>query len=344
MVDRPRNPPGLDEGAADEGAADEGPAVPVPVPEPIVPPAPESGVAAAAYAPSPEEMGRVVRFLNRFLRSHDPDEGIAFMRKVIIARLRKLLKRRGRTDVKIEVELVDEIAQRAFTEAIEMRWPPWTPFGIEGWVTRICHRSIAAHYKGQKRHNERTDDSVDVDELPGDRAFPETDYGARAHLLVKFMEHQLDGDPAKEKTFRLMWAHHNDGFTLEELAAREGTTPNALSARFYRFRVEARAQDRVDGQGEAATRSHHRAHHPPRRARRLPLLVDAGSRTPLPRRSPGSARWSPPSPSSRYRCSTRRSRPARWPCPPRSPLPRMASRTSPTSASPTSPWCQAPGP
>jgi len=45
-------------------------------------------------------------------------------------------------------------------------------------------------------------------------------------------------DPVKKETFRLMGKMHVEGYTLEELAHENGTTPAALSSRFYKLKKE----------------------------------------------------------------------------------------------------------
>ena len=202
-----------------------------------VPAPPSSGSALPGYVgvsdvPPPQEKDRIVAAVRRFLGSRHRDEGPRFIRGVVIKRLRK----QGRGG--ITKELVDEITAMAALQATELRWPPWTMAGIPGWVTRLTHRAVAAYFRERKSDREYLERDVNVDDVAGNRHGPATDWRAREYLILKFMESLIGDDPRDQQTFELMWAKEIDGFSVDELAAKHGMTPNALSLRFHKLRDE----------------------------------------------------------------------------------------------------------
>jgi hypothetical protein len=68
-----------------------------------------------------------------------------------------------------------------------------------------------------------------------DRHEPATDWGAREHLIVKFLEARIGDDPRKVETFRLLMEARVVGRSLEELAREQRTTPTALKKRLQRL-------------------------------------------------------------------------------------------------------------
>jgi DNA-directed RNA polymerase specialized sigma24 family protein len=175
----------------------------------------------------------VVAGLLAFVESTDRDKGRAFIRGVVIHKLygRKPPK-------KMDVELIDELTQLAALRALRARMPPWTKWGIPGWVARVTKRAIVDYFRSRERDKKYLEPDADVAELPFDRHAPHTDWGAREHLIAKYMEGLIGHDPRKKRTFALMMEKEVVGRSIEELAAQEGTTPNALSLRFSKLRKE----------------------------------------------------------------------------------------------------------
>jgi hypothetical protein len=175
---------------------------------------------------------RMVAALLRFLESKDRDRGRAFIRGVVLHKLYGK-KRKG-----IDTDLVDELTQMAWLRALEARMPPWTEWGIPGWVARVTKRTIADSFRMREADEKELEPGVDVGELPGDRHGPHTDWGAREHLIAKYVEELIGDDAGKKHTFRLMMEKEVVGRSVQELAVQEGTTPNALSLRFTKLRKE----------------------------------------------------------------------------------------------------------
>ena len=207
-------------------------------------------ISAAPALPQPlplpgESRDEIIEAIVRFIGSPRDDEGPKFIRRAAIRRLygRKRAdaapgEKKSKKQKDDEEYLLDEIVSLTVVRALEAEWPPWTRWGIPGWVTRLTHRSIYAHFHDREDDVEHLARGVDVAQLGGSQAFPKTDYGARAHFLAKQLDLLFKGDPAREKTFRLMWAKDVDGWTLEELAAENHTTVGALSNRFHKLRKE----------------------------------------------------------------------------------------------------------
>ena len=172
--------------------------------------------------------------LRRFLASSAPKEGPAFVRGVVI---RKLY---GPKAVTIDPELVDELTQLAVTRALGARKLPWTRLTIPGWTARVTRRAIATYFRTRKEDEEYLDRNPELEaaEQPGERHAPHTDWGAREHLICKYLEGLIGHDARKKDTFRLMMEHEVGGFSVAELAAKNGTTANALSLRFTKLRKE----------------------------------------------------------------------------------------------------------
>jgi hypothetical protein len=195
-----------------------------------------------------EPREKVVAAIRRFVGSRLDDEGPRFIRR---AAIRRLYGRKPPSDPHApaphgkkkddrEEALLDEIVSATVQRALGARSPPWFLWGIPGWVTRLTHRTIYAHFHDREDDIEYIAHGVDPAGVVSRTyaAFPRTDYGARAHFLAKRLKELFKDDPVREKTFRLMWAKDVDGWTLEELAAENGTNVAALSAAFYRLRKE----------------------------------------------------------------------------------------------------------
>jgi len=197
-----------------------------------IPAPPSSGNALATVSniPPRESKDRITVALHRFLASKHENEGQAFVRGCIIFKLY------GHKPKTIEPEIVDEVAQTAQREALELRWPPWTIGGIPGWVKRLAERNVAAYFDKQKKDRKYLQPGGDIEESAWDRNAPETDYGAREHLIVKYMKPLVGDDPYDKETYRLMWEKEIVGHSLGELAAEKGTTAKALSDRLYKLR------------------------------------------------------------------------------------------------------------
>jgi DNA-directed RNA polymerase specialized sigma24 family protein len=197
------------------------------------------GAPAVAQAvpsiPPPRESGvdLIKDAVVRFLASRREDEGDAFIRGVVIAKLYPTADDRKQADE----ALVDDLTQRAGLKALEIRWPPWTLAGVRGWVKRLTHRTVFAYFREKKREEKYIARDVDPADLSGSQAFPKTDYGARAHLIYKYMARLIGDDPVKVKTLRLMYLR-DEGHSIEELARENGMTPGALSLRIHKLRKE----------------------------------------------------------------------------------------------------------
>jgi len=178
-------------------------------------------------------MPRVVEALLRFLDSHEKDKGRAFIRRVVI---RKLYGRRKNTP--INADIVDEITNMAAVRALAAKTPPWTEYGIPGWVARVTKNTVVDYFREERSHKEQLRRDVDVAELPGSQHGPATDWGARAHLIAKYLDSIIGDDPRKVETFRLMCEKELHGRSLAELAAQHKTTEAALSMRIHKLRKE----------------------------------------------------------------------------------------------------------
>jgi hypothetical protein len=108
--------------------------------------APSSGRAVSAVAeeappPSGVTESRVIAALRRFLASREKDEGDDFIKGVIIRKLGK----------DIEPALLDDLVHLAQVAALEAQSPPWTVFGVRGWMFRVTHRALLQGPEGRRR-------------------------------------------------------------------------------------------------------------------------------------------------------------------------------------------------
>ena len=171
--------------------------------------------------------------LLRFIDSKRGGEGRDFIRSRTIAAIYGKKPKRE----EIDDELVDEVTQRAYVRAREAESPPWTIGGIPGWVVRLTRREWADYVRELAPDRKHIDPRGDAYAW-ADRRAPGTDWGAQAHLVMKWLRRQLGDNPAKWATFELMWAHNVEGYTLDELAKKHHTTAQALADRFLRLRNE----------------------------------------------------------------------------------------------------------
>ena len=203
-----------------------------------IPDAPTSAVdAVAQVAPPAREsgVGPIDEALDAFLSSRRTDEGMGYVRRILV---RKLYWNRRKQD--IDDDLINELLQQTCIRALEAarRRPAWTRWSIPGWVKRLTHRTVYWYFHDREDDDENLAPDVDPADLGGSHAFPRPDEGARAHFICKYLEPLIGDDPVRIETFRLMCKHALDGFSVEELAREAGTTPNALSLRIFKLRKE----------------------------------------------------------------------------------------------------------
>jgi len=202
-------------------------------------PAPASSANAVAAVdadeppPSGERVGGVVVALRRFLASEQLDEGRRFVRAIVV---RRLYGPRPKKDA-VDDTLVDDLTHAALERALTAKSPPWTERGMPGWVSRVTRCAVADRFRGLEDDVENLDRKADVVNW-ADRRQPATDWGAREHLIAKFLESKIGDDPYKVETFRLMMEARVVGRSLEELAREHRTTPHALKMRFQRLTRE----------------------------------------------------------------------------------------------------------
>ena len=181
----------------------------------------------SAPPPSGVTHNRMREVVRQFLASREKKKGGDFVRSVIIRRLGK----------DIEPELMGELVQTAFTECLEAKQPPLFAWGVPSWVGRVTRRAVAHYFQARKDDEEYLDhEAVAADQF--DRHAPQTDWGARAHLINKWLERRIGDDPRKVETFRLMTEHAVVGRSVRELALENKTTEAALSNRFHKLRQE----------------------------------------------------------------------------------------------------------
>ena len=194
-------------------------------------PASSSGAVEAVASVAPprarEDRGRIIVALQRFMASKQGDEGRAFVRAVIVVRM----------GADIEPALLDELIHLAVKRCLEAKSPPWFESTIRSWVARCTRRAIAEYFRSRESDEKNLEPGADP-AATFDRHLPGTDWGARGHLIAKWLEKQLGDDPFRRETFRLMVAYEVDGWTLAELAEKHRTTPSALSNRFFKLRQE----------------------------------------------------------------------------------------------------------
>ena len=194
--------------------------------------APSSGRAVSAVAeeeppPSGVTVSRVQVALREFLGSREKNKGPDFMRGVILRKLGKDL----------DPGMLDDILHLAHVDALEAKSLPWTVGGVRGWVFRVTRRAIA-HYFQARKEDEKYVDPDGVVAYQFDRHAPSTDWGAREHLICKWLKAQVGDDPVKLDTVQVMLEKEVAGRSLAELAAERGTTVSALSNRIHKLRKE----------------------------------------------------------------------------------------------------------
>jgi hypothetical protein len=195
---------------------------------------PKDAVKAAEETPTSPPGSRKERMrvaLMRFIESREHKQGRSFIRGVVLQKLY------GNKRDKIDVDLVDELTQLAALRAVA-KTPPWTEMGIPGWVSRVSRRAIAEFFRSRADDKEYLDRDVDAAEEGGERHEPAPDWGAREHLIAKYLEDRIGDDARKKDTFRLMMEHEVAGHDLADLAVAHHTTESALSNRFYKLRKE----------------------------------------------------------------------------------------------------------
>ena len=79
---------------------------------------------------------------------------------------------------------------------------------------------------------------MDAGKVGGDRHGPAPDWGAREHLIVKWLGSVIGDDPRKVETFRQMYEKEVVGRLLGEIARESHTTEAVLSSRLYKLRQE----------------------------------------------------------------------------------------------------------
>jgi DNA-directed RNA polymerase specialized sigma24 family protein len=198
--------------------------------------APATGsVATAADAEAPPESGIRPRnareALVAFMGSARADEGLGFIRGVIVRRLY------GDNPEGVDEELVKDIAAKAAARAIKTESPPWTVGGVRPWVARLTICAIADYFRYREREKGHVDHSFDISNY-FDRRAPGTDWGAQAHLVCKWLERHLGDDPFRRETFRMMYLHNCEDYSLADLAKQYRTTPEAVASRMYRLSRE----------------------------------------------------------------------------------------------------------
>jgi len=179
-----------------------------------------------------EAEGEVMAALRRFLSSRAKDEGRQFIWGAVVWKLY------GPKPKKINVELVEDITHLAVVRALEANIPPWTVGGIRGWIRRVTKCTVADYFRDREDDEENLEPDVEVADLGGDRHGAHTDWGAREHLIAKYLEGEIGEDAYKKESFRLMMENAVAGRSLDELADEHHTTSTALSNRFLRLRKE----------------------------------------------------------------------------------------------------------
>ena len=190
-----------------------------------------SAVAEAAPPSSEAALGRIEAALHRFLASRKDKEGRDFIEGVIVERLAG----KGAKKEEVDHDLLDDLTQLAWVRAREGESLPWTEWGVKPWVRRVTKRAIAEYFRGGEDDRENLVKGVSVEETSDSHA-EKTDYGAREHLIAKWLEGQCEGDAVAKRDFALMMEHEVVGRSLAELAVAHDTTEQALANRFYRLR------------------------------------------------------------------------------------------------------------
>jgi DNA-directed RNA polymerase specialized sigma24 family protein len=173
----------------------------------------------------------VIAALHRFLASREPDKGRSFVRGVILHKLYGP-KRKG-----IDTVLVDDLVQAAIARAMGAQTPPLWERGIPGWVARVTKCAIVHYFRSTEADAENLDRGADAYDW-SDRHAPATDWGAREHLICKYLEPLVGDDPNRRRTFQAMMETRVQGRSLDEVAAEQGTSPEALKKRIQRLADE----------------------------------------------------------------------------------------------------------
>jgi hypothetical protein len=194
--------------------------------------APSSGRAVSAVAEeappsSGVSLGRMHAALLQFLASREEKKGRDWIRRVIVNKL----------GPDLEAALLDDLLQLAEARALEAKSPPVFEWGIPGWVARVTRCAIADYFRNKKDDDENLEpDAVAADQL--ERHAPETDWGAREHLICKWLRKEIGDDPIKVKTFAMMMEVNVVGRPVAEVAAENHMTASALSNRMHKLRKE----------------------------------------------------------------------------------------------------------
>jgi DNA-directed RNA polymerase specialized sigma24 family protein len=170
--------------------------------------------------------------LARFLGSSQDGEGLAYVRGIVVRRLYGKLPDPRDVDQRHVDELASDVAERAFQATSS---PPDFD-GIRRWLPQLVRSAHADRVRREERDRARIDRAADVFNW-ADRHAPATDWGAREHLLCKWLGFRLD-NPVKRESFRMMFEANVEGRTLEELARKYHKTPNAIEARIRKLRRE----------------------------------------------------------------------------------------------------------
>ena len=221
-------------------ASPSAPLVPPPANDPPAPaarpdaslPANDATAPPADEAPPPSgvTLGRVRAALVQFLASREKKQGADFIRSVITRKLGP-----------VHSDMMDELVHLATVEALQAQSPPWTVGGIPAWVARVTRRQIAQYFERRADDEENIDPNETPDEWHEHHA-PATDWGAREHLICKWLEQRIGPAPRRRETFRLILEHEIAGRSLEELAVEQKTTKSALANRFLKLRKELAPQ------------------------------------------------------------------------------------------------------
>ncbi len=120
--------------------------------------------------------------------------------------------------------------------AITSKWLPLLAGGTKAWLRRLTRRTISDHFKGEAVHRKNLDREKDA-EQERDRDDHGPDIAARELRILQWLGSVIT-DERDQKTLQLMFEREASGTDLADLARREKTTENALSARFYKLRVK----------------------------------------------------------------------------------------------------------
>jgi DNA-directed RNA polymerase specialized sigma24 family protein len=181
----------------------------------------------AEHRPSRRPADALVGYIASRQRGEGPDR----IRGIVIRSLY------GDAPEGIDEVLVGDIADASVARALLTRSPPKAEESIPVWMARLVQRVIASHLRALAVARARFDGSCDLAEWPDPRPEP-TDWGARAHLLAKWLDRALGDDARRRDTMRMMAKFRLEGWSLAEIAQESGTTPLALKMRFHKLRKE----------------------------------------------------------------------------------------------------------